>query len=120
MAHTYHGENEHMDGPAGTRWIWMIFFLLLIVTAVEVVLGIIKPAALMGDFLGTSLLNIIFIVLTLVKAFYIVAYFMHLKFERKNLIWTISLAALILIPYLAFIVLTEGGYLHDMHELMIR
>lgn len=105
--------SEHHQSPEGTGWIWKVFWILLIVTTVEVVLGIIKPPFLMGNLLGTSILNIIFIVLTLVKAFYIVAEFMHLKFERKNFRWTIALPALILIPYLAFIVLTEGGYMNS-------
>lgn len=104
--------SEHHESPEGTAWIWKVFWILLIVTTVEVVLGIIKPEILMGQFLGTSVLNLIFIVLTLVKAFYIVAEFMHLKFERSNLIWTIALPVLILIPYLAFILLTEGAYMN--------
>lgn len=97
--------------PTGTRWIWNVFWLLLIITAVEVALGIVKPAFLMTDFAGTRILNHIFIIMTLVKAYYIVMYFMHLKDERKNLMWAISLPALILIPYLTFIALVEAGYL---------
>ncbi len=112
MAHNPKLPSEHHESPAGTWWIWKVFWILLIVTTVEVVLGIIKPEVLLTQFLGTSILNIIFIVLTLLKAFYIVAEFMHLKFERTNLIWTIALPVLILIPYLAFIVLTEGGYMN--------
>ena len=72
---------------------------------------IIKPEILLSQFLGTSLLNVIFIVLTLAKAYYIVAEFMHLGHERKNFIWTITLPIVILIPYLTFFLLTEGGYM---------
>lgn len=110
MAHS-NLPSEHHESPEGTWWIWKVFIILLVVTTVEVVLGIIKPEVLMGQFLGTSLLNIIFILLTLLKAFYIVAEFMHLKFEKKNFMWTIALPMLILIPYLTFIVLSEGGYM---------
>ena len=100
-------ENENK----GNWWIWKVFWILLIVTTVEVVLGLIKPDFLINTiFLGTKLLNHIFIILTLVKAGYIVLTFMHLGFERQNLKWTILLPAFILIPYLLFIVLTEGGY----------
>ena len=92
-------------------WIWKVFWILLIVTAVEVALGIIKPSFLVEtQFLGTKLLNHIFIVLTLVKAGYIVLAFMHLGHERKSLKWTILIPPIILIPYLLFILLTEGGY----------
>ena len=74
------GEHAH---PTGTAWIWKIFWLLLAITAVEVALGIVKPEFLLVQFAGTSLLNLIFIGLTLVKAAYIVMYFMHLKFDNK-------------------------------------
>lgn len=111
MSHNPNLPSEHHESPEGIWWIWKVFILLLVVTTVEVVLGIIKPEFLLVHFLGTSVLNIIFIVLTLVKAFYIVAEFMHLKFERKNMIWTVALPALILIPYLVFIVLAEGSYM---------
>lgn len=105
MAHVH-------DEKKMVKTIWIVFFILLIVTAVEVILGIIHPAPLMVEVMGTRLLNHIFIVLTLLKAYYIVAYFMHVKYERKNLIWTLTLPTLILIPYLTFIVLTEGSYMY--------
>jgi hypothetical protein len=91
------GEHAH---PTGTAWIWKIFWLLLAITAVEVVLGIVKPEFLMVQFAGTSLLNIIFIGLTLVK------------FEETFLQWTIYLPVLILIPYLLFILIAEGAQIY--------
>lgn len=103
------GEHAH---PTGTAWIWKIFWLLLAITAVEVALGIVKPDFLLVQFAGTSLLNLIFIGLTLVKAAYIVMYFMHLKFEETFLQWTIYLPVLILIPYLTFILIAEGAQIY--------
>ena len=99
----------------GNWWIWKVFWILLVVTSVEVLLGINQPEMLVGArFLGTSLLNHIFIVLTLVKAGYIVLVFMHLGFERTTFKWTILIPAFILIPYLLFILLSEGGYAYFM------
>ena len=99
----------------GNWWIWKVFWILLVVTSVEVLLGIIQPKMLVETrFLGTSLLNHIFIVLTLVKAGYIVLVFMHLGFERTTFKWTILIPAFILIPYLLFILLSEGGYAYFM------
>ena len=99
----------------GNWWIWKVFWILLVVTSVEVLLGINQPEILVGNrFLGTSLLNHIFIVLTLVKAGYIVLVFMHLGFERTTFKWTILIPAFILIPYLLFILLSEGGYAYFM------
>jgi len=53
-------------------------------------------------------------VLTLVKAGYIVLVFMHLGFERESFKWTLLLPAFILIPYLLFILLSEGSYSYFM------
>jgi caa(3)-type oxidase subunit IV len=78
------------------------------VTGVEVALGIIKPPFLLLPLAGTSILNLIFIGLTLVKAAYIVQYFMHLKYETQSLRMAIYLPILVLIPYLTFILLYEG------------
>jgi len=96
-----------------TSTLWKTFFLLLGLTVVEVALGIIKPSALMGAPLGTSWLKILFILLTLVKAYYIVSTFMHLGGEKKGFRLAVYLPALILIPYLTFILLVEGGYTYD-------
>lgn len=112
MSHNPNLPSEHHESPEGTWWVWKVFIILLVVTTVEVALGIIKPEFLLMPLLGTSLLNIIFIVLTLVKALYIVAEFMHLKYEQVNLQWTIALPAVILIPYLTFVLLVEGGYMN--------
>jgi caa(3)-type oxidase subunit IV len=98
--------------PSGTGWIWKIFWLLLAITAVEVVLGIVKPEFMLVQLAGTSLLNLVFIGLTLVKAAYIVMYFMHLKYEETFLQWTIYLPVLILIPYLTFILIVEGAQIY--------
>jgi len=73
-----------MADHQGTWWIWKVFWILLIITAVEVVLGIIKPEFMLTQALGTSILNYTFIILTLVKAAYIVQIFMHVKYEKKS------------------------------------
>ena len=95
----------------GNWWIWKVFWILLALTTFEVLLGMFKPDFLNNTiFLGTKLLNHVFIVLTLIKAGYIVMVFMHLGFERNNLKWTILLPAFILVPYLLFIILSEADY----------
>jgi|TARA_B100001093_G_scaffold519883_1_gene611143 cytochrome c oxidase subunit IV len=101
-------------------WIWKVFWILLFITALEVLLGILKvnevlPEFLINDkFLGLEWLTHIFIVLTLVKAAYIVNIFMHLGFEKKSLQLTILIPAFILIPYLLFIIITEALYANIM------
>jgi len=99
----------------GNWWIWKVFWILLVITAVEVLLGIYKPGFMEETiFLGTKLLNHVFIILTLVKAAYIVMTFMHLGHEKKSLKWVIIAPMFILIPYLLFIILVEGLYTHIM------
>ena len=51
--------------------IWGVLIFLSIVTTVEVAVGIIKPVSLMSMFLGMKSMNWIFIILTIVKAYYI-------------------------------------------------
>jgi len=93
--------------------IWGVLVFLSIVTTIEVALGIIKPQILMGSFLRMKLLNWIFIILTIVKAYYIAWDFMHIRDERSGLKNSIVLPLVILIPYLAFILLLEGDYIFD-------
>ena len=93
--------------------IWGVLIFLSIVTTVEVALGIIKPASLMSMFLGMKILNWIFIILTIVKAYYIAWDFMHIRDEKGSLKGSIVLPLVILIPYLAFILLLEADYIFE-------
>ncbi|MDG1425797.1 MAG: cytochrome C oxidase subunit IV family protein [Flavobacteriales bacterium] len=103
-------DNQHN----GNWWIWKVFWILLGLTTFEVLLGMFKPEFLVNTiFLGTKLLNHIFIILTLIKAGYIVLTFMHLGFEKKSLKWTILLPAFVLVPYLLFIILSEGVHVYS-------
>ena len=97
--------------------IWGVLIFLSIVTTIEVALGIIKPEALMSSFLRMKLLNWIFIILTIVKAYYIAWDFMHIRDERSGLKNAIVLPLVILIPYLAFILLLEADYIFDVMDM---
>tara|TARA_R110002012_G_scaffold291564_1_gene486047 strand:- start:43570 stop:43950 length:381 start_codon:yes stop_codon:yes gene_type:complete len=96
--------------------IWGVLILLTIVTAVEVVLGIYKPEMLLTHILGMKILNWIFIILTILKAYYITWDFMHMRDEtaalRRMVVWT----AIFLICYLIFILLQEGGYIESVYH----
>ena len=93
--------------------IWGVLIFLSIVTTIEVVLGIIKPESLMNMFFGMKIPNWIFIILTIVKAYYIAWDFMHLRDEKRSFTSSIVLPLLILIPYLVFILLLEADYIYD-------
>lgn len=102
---------------SNTKRIWMVFGLLSIVTIVEVILGISKPEALFfTNLLGLNLLNWLFIILTIVKAYYIMWAFMHLEGEKSSFRLSIVGPLVFLILYLCFIVLIEGAYVFDVYK----
>lgn len=99
------------------RKIWGVFTVLSIVTIVEVALGIVKPEFLTETrFMAMKLLNWIFIILTLAKAYYITWDFMHMRDEvkamRRAVVWT----AVFLICYLVLILLIEGDYIYEVYK----
>ncbi len=97
--------------------IWGVFIVLSIVTTVEVALGIIRPDFLVDHhFLALRLLNWVFIILTIFKAYYITWDFMHMRDEtsglRRAVIWT----SIFLIIYLVTLVLIEGDYIFEVYK----
>ena len=94
--------------------IWAVLFFLSVVTVIEVALGIVKPEVLIvNSFLIMKLINWIFIILTIVKAYYIMWDFMHMRDEVRGLQASVIITLSFLIAYLAFILLVEGNYIFD-------
>ncbi|MHA7102182.1 cytochrome C oxidase subunit IV family protein [Roseivirga pacifica] len=81
--------------------IWKIAGILAIVTAIEYVFAFTMDAGMLR--------TIIFIGLTIVKAFYIVSEFMHLGHEVKGLIYSILLPMLFLVWLIVALVQLEGA-----------
>ena len=81
-----------------------IAVILGILTAIEFVLAVTMPRG--------YLLYAVFIGLTLVKAYYIVSEFMHLKYESKALIWWILLPTLFIV-WLIIALVDERGRLYQ-------
>ncbi|MFT4678845.1 MAG: cytochrome c oxidase subunit 4 [Flavobacteriales bacterium] len=101
--------DAHHSEEAGVKIRKKIIFVTLLltaITAVEVFMGVMIKRADTAMWEATKWT---FIVLTLVKAGYIVMSFMHLGDERKNLrniiLWPYALFVL----YLIFIGITEGN-----------
>ncbi|WP_140937416.1 cytochrome C oxidase subunit IV family protein [Sphingobacterium lumbrici] len=103
-----HDAHAHEDGMDKKR-IWSVFFVLLALTALEflIALGFVHHWGILQK--GT-LVTVIYIILTLVKAFYIVAFFMHLKFEKSSFIVCCSIVFLFII-YFIVLMLIEGDFL---------
>ena len=104
----HHSEEE---GVKIRKKIVFVTVLLTLITAVEVAMGIVFKRA---ETFTWETIKWSFIILTLVKAGYIVMIFMHLGDERKNLRNTIIIPYLVFIIYLIFIALTEAlGHLDN-------
>ena len=102
---------------SNTQKIWGVLAFLTLVTVVEVVFGILKPKMLTENyFVGMKLLNWIFIILTLVKAYYIAWDFMHLRDEKSSLRRTIIWTPIFLVIYLVFILLVEADYIYNVYK----
>lgn len=100
-----HGEHEGMT----KKKIWSVFGILLLITVIEFIIALWAiPHGLMTQHFG----NYVYIGLTLLKAFYIVAYFMHLKYEKLGLQLALSVSFVFIIYFIA-LMLVEGGYIHD-------
>lgn len=84
---------------AKIKKLWTVALILGIVTAIEFVIAFTIDA---GAFKTT-----IFVVLTIVKAAYIVGEFMHLRYEAKFLMWSI-LIPLIFVVWMLVAFIYEG------------
>ncbi|MBP6334776.1 MAG: cytochrome C oxidase subunit IV family protein [Bacteroidia bacterium] len=94
-----HESQDKAHSGLNTKMIWKVFWILLGITIFEVGISF-TP-------IPDAILLWTFITLTLVKAYYIVGFFMHMKFEAIPFQWSILLP-FILIVYLIFIALYEG------------
>ena len=95
----------HTHPEFSTKPIWRTFWILLGITLVELTLATIH---LKTGFPPKYILNGTYLILTLAKAFYIIAEFMHLRHEIKNLIMSLVFPAMLFIWFLiAF--LWDGG-----------
>ena len=81
---------------------------------VAVILGVVTAFEFLVAFTMSSgpLKTSFFIGMTIIKAFYIVGEFMHLKYETKVLIWII-LIPMIFIVWLIISLIYEGGAIYE-------
>lgn len=76
-----HAEAEHAHFAGSNKLFISVWFWLLLLTGIEVFLGYIH--------IPLKLMLTILIGLSIIKAALIVAYFMHLRFERLSLVLTL-------------------------------
>src|SRR5215472_16842655 len=102
--------STHQDAAHATfdtRPIWRTFWILLVITLVELALATIH---LKTAFPPKYVLNGVYLILTCAKAFYIIAEFMHLRHEIKNMIMTIAVPALLFLWFVIAFVSDGNSY----------
>jgi cytochrome c oxidase subunit IV len=90
----------HHEPAEDTSRIWKTFWLLLIITIIELGLGLLMYLVDFPSWITVFMKGMI-VILTLAKAFYIVSIFMHLGDEIRNMIMTIVVPLLLFIWFIA-------------------
>lgn len=110
-AYSVGANHDEAHGVEIRKMVWKVTALLTAITIVEVLTG-----AFVKQFTdGTAntiwpFIKWSFIILTLVKAGYIVLKFMHLGDETKSFKYVLLTPYFIFMAYLIFILLTESSY----------
>jgi cytochrome c oxidase subunit IV len=108
-----HTHFEKEKSEFNTKAVWRTFWILLGITVFELIIAIIYYET---QFFPKHILNGVFVIMTLAKAFFIVAEFMHLGHELKNLVMTIAIPACLFIWFLIAFMWDGSSY----HELRMR
>lgn len=118
IEYSLEGHHSEEKGVAIRKQIWKVTAILSIITIVEVAVGIMFGR---GEVSGGAwqAIKYSYIILTLVKAGYIVLVFMHLGDERKSLQKTILYPYILFILYLLFICWQESTHIREILDLYI-
>lgn len=111
LAHHDDGGIESQTSKRQVKRIWKVFWILLIVTVVEIVAGLYGHNSGMPKWL----LSTFFLILTVLKAVYIVRVFMHLGDELRNFLITV-LIPMVLFIWFIIAFLADGSFWLHMNE----
>jgi len=100
----HHTDVNSQESKDQVKRIWKIFWILLVITVAEVIMGM-----FFSHQMPKGLVAFFFLALTLLKAGYIVAVFMHLGDEFKNFMVTV-LIPLVLFVWFIIAFLADGGF----------
>jgi cytochrome c oxidase subunit 4 len=112
-SYSINARHSEEEGVKIRKKLYMVTAILTIVTVFEIFMGVYFKRN--GTFTWETI-KLLFIVLTLVKAAYIVLIFMHLGDERKNLKYVVLLPYALFILYLIFIGLYEGLSVQELNN----
>ena len=101
--------DHHETHGGGTKEVIKITVILSVLTIIELILGYLMINMAEGSTARLST-KIVIILLMLAKAYYIVAYFMHLKHELKNMIMTIVVPLLLFVWFIIAFLYDGNAY----------
>ena len=84
-------EAEYKEGVSG---VWKVTIWLTVITIIEVAFALVY---IKHQFAPRWALNLIFIIASLSKAFFIIGEFMHLKYEKRALMISLAIPLIFLI-----------------------
>jgi cytochrome c oxidase subunit 4 len=109
MAHTVAHADERFEAK---NEVTRVTIILSVLTLVELGLGFIMYKWVQDDGFLRSAIKGSIVILMLAKAFYIVAYFMHLGHELKNLIMTIVVPLFLFVWFIIAFLYDGNSYKH--------
>lgn len=113
IEYSLHAHHDEEAGKKIRKNIWKVTAILSIITIVEVGVGVMFGRGTVEGFAWEAI-KWGYIILTLIKAAYIVLVFMHLGDERKSFKKVVLYPYFLFICYLIFICLVEANFVHDM------
>ena len=100
----------HHPPSDSVKRIWKTFWILLIITIIELGLGLLMYVLHLPDDLRRLTIKGVIIILSGAKAYYIVSVFMHLGDEIRNMIMTIVVPLLLFIWFILAFILDGNSY----------
>lgn len=116
MEHSHESTSEvtyHHEPSDSTKRIWRTFWVLLIITVIELALGL-TMYIFEGMPTGLHLfIKGVICILSLAKAFYIVSIFMHLGDEIRNMIMTVVVPLTLFVWFITAFLWDGNSYRTD-------
>jgi cytochrome c oxidase subunit IV len=106
MAHIELNKSGEAPKP-NTAAIWRTFWILLIITTLEFIVALAIPLSIISQ----TWKVVLYVIMTILKAGYIVGEFMHLSHEVRFLIYAILLP-MVFVVWLLIALIAEGSYMY--------
>ena len=101
---------HHEPSSGSVKRIWKTFWILLIITVIELGIGVTMYLLNLPDDFRRLALKGTVTILSLAKAYYIVSVFMHLGDEIRNMIMTIVVPLMLFIWFIAAFIYDGNSY----------